>query len=557
MITLITSLMSGLALFLFGMKFMSESLQKAAGDSMRRILDKVTTNKITAVLFGAIFTAIIQSSGATTVMEVSFVNAGLLTLEKSVGITFGANIGTTITSQLVSLKLTAVAPYIVFVGAILIMFGSKPITRKVAEILFGFGALFLGINFMTGAFDSIQQYPVIMHIFSYMKNPFVALLIGLIFTLITQSSSVTISVLVLLADVGLVGLGSCLYFILGANIGSCMPAVTSAFNTNADAKRTAAVHVMFNVFGMIVISIILFFFKDQIISMIAGVSGADNYKRFVANADTIFKTFQTIIFLPLSSQFLKLSRVLIKDVPVQESEEEQITGKHLQYIGRTKKFQSATAVVEITEEILRMARIAQANMNDAIKALLEDDQDAIDNVKRREEVLDYLSNEITNYLVKVNKIELPLQDSDRIGSLFHVVNDIERIGDHAMNFVEDAEKKIKHNDVFTEKGNNEIKDMHQKVMKLYEDALTMFITQDKRDVQLIIEEENEIDALDNKLQKKQVKRVSRGEIAVETGIIYNDIVIGLERMADHSTNIAYSIFTENPEEMEEEEAGQE
>ncbi|MEE1228509.1 MAG: Na/Pi cotransporter family protein [Lachnospiraceae bacterium] len=557
MITLITSLMSGLALFLFGMKFMSESLQKAAGDSMRRILDKVTTNKITAVLFGAIFTAIIQSSGATTVMEVSFVNAGLLTLEKSVGITFGANIGTTITSQLVSLKLTAVAPYIVFVGAILIMFGSKPITRKVAEILFGFGALFLGINFMTGAFDSIQQYPVIMHIFSYMKNPFVALLIGLIFTLITQSSSVTISVLVLLADVGLVGLGSCLYFILGANIGSCMPAVTSAFNTNADAKRTAAVHVMFNVFGMIVISIILFFFKDQIISMIAGVSGADNYKRFVANADTIFKTFQTIIFLPLSSQFLKLSRVLIKDVPVQESEEEQITGKHLQYIGRTKKFQSATAVVEITEEILRMARIAQANMNDAIKALLEDDLDAIDNVKRREEVLDYLSNEITNYLVKVNKIELPLQDSDRIGSLFHVVNDIERIGDHAMNFVEDAEKKIKHNDVFTEKGNNEIKDMHQKVMKLYEDALTMFITQDKRDVQLIIEEENEIDALDNKLQKKQVKRVSRGEIAVETGIIYNDIVIGLERMADHSTNIAYSIFTENPEEMEEEEAGQE
>ncbi len=550
---LITELMSGLALFLFGMKFMSESLQKAAGDSMRRILDRVTSNRLMAVVFGALFTALIQSSGATTVMEVSFVNAGLLTLEKSVGITFGANIGTTITSQLVSLKLTAVAPYIIFLGAMLIMFGSKPMTRKIAEILFGFGSLFLGINFMTQAFQTIEEYPAIMHVFSYMTNPLIAMIIGLLFTVVTQSSSVTVSVLVLLADTGLVGLGSCMYYILGANIGSCTPAVMASMNTGKDAKRTALVHVLFNVLGMIVISIILFFFKDQIIGFISSINGADNYKRFVANADTIFKTFQTIIFFPLSNQILALTRVLIKDTPETEAEPAR-EGKFLMYIGRTKKFAAQTAVIEVTEEILRMAAIAKDNLDDSIRALFKDDKEAIKRVYEKEEIIDYLSSEITNFLVKVNKMELPLQDMNRIGALFHVVDDIERIGDHAVNFAECAERKAEKHLEFTEKGNAEILDMYERVDKLFDEALVMFLTEDKSDIQHIIDQENEIDRIDVHLEHKQVKRLSKGEISIETGMIYNDLVLGLERIADHSTNIAYSIFPENPEEAEDLEA---
>ena len=313
MYAMITELLSGLALFLFGMKFMSESLQKAAGEKLRGILNSVTKNKITAVLFGALFTAVIQSSGATTVMEVSFVNAGIMTLEKSVGITFGANIGTTITSQLVSLKLTAVAPFIIFIGAAIIMFGKKPILRKVAEVIFGFGALFLGINFMTGALGTLQDFPTIMGVFASLENPVIAVLVGFILTVIVQSSSVTVSVLVLLADSGLVGLAACIYFILGANIGSCTPAVMAAMNANKDAKRTALVHVLFNVVGMIVISIIMIFAKEQVIGGIAAINGADNYKRFVANADTIFKIFQCIILLPVSNQLLAFVRKLIPD----------------------------------------------------------------------------------------------------------------------------------------------------------------------------------------------------------------------------------------------------
>ena len=542
---MLTELMSGLALFLFGMKFMSESLQKAAGDKMRGILNRVTKNKITAVLFGALFTAFIQSSGATTVMEVSFVNAGLMTLGQSVGITFGANIGTTITSQLVSLKLTAIAPYIIFIGACLMMFGKKPIYRKISEIIFGFGALFLGINFMTAALSSIPEFPTIMHYFAYPSNPVVALLVGLIFTVIVQSSSVTVSVLVLLADSGLVGLGSCLYFILGANIGSCTPAVMAGMNASKDAKRTALVHLLFNVLGMVVISIILIFAMEPVTNMIASINGVDNAKRFVANADTIFKTFQTIIFLPISNQIIALTKILVKDG---EGDAVQQDDKHLEYIGKAKNFLPSTAVVEIIQEIERMAVLAGENLKDSMSALMDDKEEAMEAVRKREQVIDYLSSEITDYLVEVNRYELPLSDSGRIGALFHVVIDLERIGDHAMNIVENAEKKRQQKLVFTEDGKKEIVQMYEKVFSLYEKSLTMFVTSEKDNIEEIIALENEVDQMDIELQKQQVKRLSKGECSVETGLIFTDMVIGLERIADHATNIAYSIFHDNPEE---------
>ena len=545
MLQMLTELMSGLALFLFGMKFMSESLQKAAGDKMRGILNRVTKNKITAVLFGALFTAFIQSSGATTVMEVSFVNAGLMSLGQSVGITFGANIGTTITSQLVSLKLTAIAPYIIFIGACLMMFGKKPIYRKVSEIIFGFGALFLGINFMTGALSAIPEFPVIMHYFAYLSNPVIALLVGLIFTVIVQSSSVTVSVLVLLADSGLVGLGSCLYFILGANIGSCTPAVMAGMNASKDAKRTALVHLLFNVLGMIVISIILIFAMEPVTNMIASINGVDNAKRFVANADTIFKTFQTIIFLPISNQIIALTKVLVKDGKEDDVKQDD---KHLEYIGKAKNFLPSTAVVEIIQEIERMAVLAGENLKDSMSALMDDTEGAAEAVRKRESVIDYLSSEITDYLVEVNRYELPLTDSGRIGALFHVVIDLERIGDHAMNIVENSEKKKQQNLVFTEVGKQEIIQMYDKVFSLYEKSLTMFVTSEKDNIDEIIALENEIDQMEIDLQKHQVKRLSKGECSVETGLIFTDMVIGLERIADHATNIAYSIFHDNPEE---------
>lgn len=549
MLVMLTELLSGLALFLFGMKFMSEGLQKAAGDKMRVILDRVTKNRFIAVIFGAIFTAIIQSSGATTVMEVSFVNAGLLTLEQSVGITFGANIGTTITAQLVSLKLTAIAPYIIFAGACLMMFGNKPITRKISEVIFGFGALFLGINSMTGALSRIPEYPVIMHWFSYLKNPFIALLVGLLFTVAVQSSSVTVSVLVLLADSHLVGLGSCLYFILGANIGSCTPAVMAAMNANKNAKRTAMVHFLFNALGMIIIGTILFFARNQIVDAISVLGGADNAKRFVANADTAFKVFQTIIFLPFASQFVKLTKLFI---PGNKEGEEEDNGLHLEYIRKaSSKFVPSTAVVEIIQEIERMAGLARENLVASMEALADKNLDKVKEINAREKIIDYLSSEITDYLVEVNRYELPLADSRRIGALFHVVIDLERIGDHAINILENAEKRSQLNEKFTGAGKEELTTMYTEVLQLFDKSMEMFVTNKKDNIDEIIDMENDVDQMQIDYQNQQVKRLSKGVCGVEIGLIFTDMVIGLERIADHSTNIAYSIFHENPEDAEE------
>ena len=549
MLVMLTELLSGLPLFLFGMKFMSEGLQKAAGDKMRVILDRVTKNRFIAVIFGAIFTAIIQSSGATTVMEVSFVNAGLLTLEQSVGITFGANIGTTITAQLVSLKLTAIAPYIIFAGACLMMFGNKPITRKISEVIFGFGALFLGINSMTGALSRIPEYPVIMHWFSYLKNPFIALLVGLLFTVAVQSSSVTVSVLVLLADSHLVGLGSCLYFILGANIGSCTPAVMAAMNANKNAKRTAMVHFLFNALGMIIIGTILFFARNQIVDAISVLGGADNAKRFVANADTAFKVFQTIIFLPFASQFVKLTKLFI---PGNKEGEEEDNGLHLEYIRKaSSKFVPSTAVVEIIQEIERMAGLARENLVASMEALADKNLDKVKEINAREKIIDYLSSEITDYLVEVNRYELPLADSRRIGALFHVVIDLERIGDHAINILENAEKRSQLNEKFTGAGKEELTTMYTEVLQLFDKSMEMFVTNKKDNIDEIIDMENDVDQMQIDYQNQQVKRLSKGVCGVEIGLIFTDMVIGLERIADHSTNIAYSIFHENPEDAEE------
>ena len=544
MYIMLTELLSGLALFLFGMKFMSESLQKAAGEKLRDILNSVTKNKYVAVLFGALFTAVIQSSGATTVMEVSFVNAGIMTLEQSVGITFGANIGTTITSQLVSLKLTAVAPFIIFIGAAIIMFGKKPFMRKVAEIIFGFGALFLGINFMTGALSSLQDFPTIMQVFACLENPFVAVVLGFVLTFIVQSSSVTVSVLVLLADSGLVGLLSCLYFILGANIGSCTPAVMAGLNSSKEAKRTAFIHVMFNVIGMVVISAILFFAKDWVVDTVSALSGVGNAKRFVANADTLFKTFQCLILLPCSGGLVKLVRFLIP-----EGEEEcGDTERKLMYIGKNRRFMESTAIIDIVHEIERMARMVQDNLIMSMDALLYDKLENVEKIQQQELYIDYLSSEITEYLVETNKYQLPLSDAARIGGLFHVVIDVERIGDHAVNVTEAAVKKKDRGIRFTEEGGDELTDVFMDVLDIYDKSIEMFVTDDQSNLGEITYREDNIDRKQIDYQEGHVRRMSMGRCSIEAGLIFTDLLIGLERIGDHAVNIAHSLRKEKPEE---------
>lgn len=535
---ILTQLLSGLALFLFGMKSMSESLQKAAGERLRDFLSSVTKNKYTALLFGALFTAVIQSSGATTVMEVSLVNAGLMTLEQSIGITFGANIGTTITSQLVSLKLTAVAPFIIFIGAAIITFNKRPILQKIASIIFGFGALFLGINFMTEALGSLHNYPEVLDFFKLLQYPALAAFLGFALTLLVQSSSVTVSVLVLLADSGLVGLLSCLYFILGANIGSCAPAVVAGMSSNKEAKRTAFVHVMFNVVGLVVISAILLFAKEQVIGLITGVSGTGNAKRFVANADTLFKIFQAVILLPCTGGLIRLANILIPD---SEEEEEALEGKRLLYIGKNTKFKESTALVDSVQEIERMAHMVDENLKLSMDALLNDKIELVPRIQENEDYIDYLSSEITEYLVEVNKLQLPLADAARIGGLFHVVIDIERIGDHVVNVAEVVEKRQREGILFTPEACVEMDSIFTDAIQIYEKSVRMFAGQHGH-YKKILELEDTIDRKQIEYQERHVKRMSDGGCSIEAGLVFMDLLIGLERIGDHSTNIAHSVL---------------
>lgn len=541
MYTMITELLSGLALFLFGMKYMSDSLQQAAGEKLRGVLDRCTKNRFTAVVFGALFTAFIQSSGATTVMEVSFVNAGLLTLEKSIGLTFGANIGTTITSQLVSLKLTAVAPFIIFIGSAVLMFGKKPLLKKIASVIFGFGALFLGINFMTGALGKIPEYESLVKIFEYLGNPVIAVLIGLILTILVQSSSVTVSVLVLLAGSGLVEPLSCLYFILGANIGSCTPAVMASFNTNKDAKRTAFIHVMFNVVGLVVISIILAFASKPVIDGIMKISDSGDFKRFVANADTLFKTFQCIILFPCAGLLVKLSKKVIRSSNDEMENEDELM---LKYIGVSKTPKSSTAMVEIVQEIERMATMTRANLEAAMSALIDRDKNISQEVYKREKYIDYLSHRITEYMVKANQYGMPIKDRERLGGLFHVVIDIERIGDHAVNIMDDAFKEKNEGIRFSSQGSEEIQNMYNKVIEIFDESVKTFVNEDKSNINLVNELEDIIDKMKIDNQEAHVMRMAKGDCSIEAGLIFTDLVIGLERIADHATNIAYSILPE-------------
>ncbi len=537
---LILTLLGGLGLFLFGMSFMSQGLQKAAGAKLRTILEAMTKNKIIAVLFGALFTAIIQSSGATTVMAVSFVNAGIMTLSQSVGIIFGANIGTTITSQLVAFNLTGIAPFILFVGAVFMMFGKHPMAKKIGEVILGFGALFMGISMMKDSMSGLREYQNVLNILGSLGNPVLGILLGVVITVIVQSSSVTVSILLLMASQGLVALPICFYVVLGCNIGSCTPAVLASLDAKKDAKRAAAIHVMFNVFGMVIIGILLAFGMQYFESFILRISGSD-VGRCVANADTFFKIFQTVIFLPVSNQFVALTKRLIPGEDVEKKEYQFL------YIGKQNIFSPSTAVVETTQEIERMGTMALTNLNLSMEAFFDGDEEKITRVYETEKQIDFLSHELTDYLVKINQLQLPVVDAKRIGGLFHVVSDIERIGDHAENIADFAVKCKNENLGFTKKASKEIQEMHKKAAVIVEEAMEMFLTMDEKNLPDILQLEENIDLMERELQQNHVKRMAKGKCSPMSGIIFTDLVTGLERVADHATNIAFSILDKDPE----------
>lgn len=541
-ISIIVSLMGGLGLFLLGMKQMSDGLEKAAGAKMRSILEAVTTNRIMGTLVGILFCAVIQSSSATTVMVVSFVNAGMMTLYQAAGVIMGANIGTTVTSQLVSFNLSAYAPVFLFAGVLLTQFVKNDRVKKIGEVILGFGVLFMGLSVMSGSMSSLKDSPQVEGLLSGLTNPLLGVLMGTVITAVIQSSSVTVSIVLLMAQQGLLELPICFYIILGCNIGACMSAMLASLSGKKDAKRAALIHLFFNIIGTIIMYVVLTLAGGLVLNIIVKISGSDP-GRCVANAHTLFKICQVIILLPFTKWIVKLTYLA---VPGEEKTED--AEHELYYIGKTAMFSPTTAVIEAMMELEHMGALAYENLNRALDALIDLDEKKIDKVYEVEKQINFMNHAITSYLVRIGQMTLPIDDSKSIGALFHVVNDIERIGDHAENLADSARNRIRENISFSGEGLEELKAISEKVNTILGYSIDMFAHNSKEHIQDIMELENEIDEMERSLQKAQVRRLAKGKCTAQAGVVYADMVTGLERVADHATNIAFSILDEDPEE---------
>lgn len=531
----ILSLAGGLGLFLLGMTIMSEGIEKAAGAKLRGILEMFTTNRFKGLLVGILFTAIMQSSSACTTLVVSFVNSGLMSLSQAAGVIFGANIGTTITSQLVSFNLSEYAPLILLVGVITGMISKNQTAQKIADVVAGFGVLFLGISTMSSGMASIKESKEIVNALASLTNPLLAVLTGLAITAVVQSSSVTVSLTLLMAQQGLFkDVNICLFIILGCNIGACTTALLASMAGKKDAKRAALIHLLFNVIGTVVMFLVFLIAMDPVSEFLHSISADDG--RFVANAHTIIKVVQVIVLFPFSDLIVKLTYLV---VPGKDQKVGYLDTFQLKYIGEKVLFNPSTAVVDGMKELERMASLANDNLNRAMNALITLDAEEIESVHEMEKNIDFLNHSITSYFIKINQSTLPIEDLQGLGALFHVANDIERIGDHADNIANMATRRKESGVDFSPVAIKELTEMMELVNALLERSLKAILGSNGAElVKEMNGMENKVDDKERELQQNHIDRLTRGECTPDAGMIFSDVAAALERVADHAVNIA-------------------
>lgn len=542
MLLTMVELIGGLGLFVAGMNMMSRGIEKVAGNRLRNILAAFTKTKFLGLVVGLFFTAVIQSSSAATVMVVSFVNSGLMKLTEASGIILGANIGTTVTALLVAFKLSAVAPLFVFAGAFMMNYIKRPFVKKLGEVVLGFGLLFVGISTMSTAMETLRDLPQVVGILQAFANPVLGVLMGLVITSIVQSSSVTVSILVVMGSSGLVTLETCMYVILGCNIGACTSAVLAAMGGSKNAKRAALIHLLFNVFGTVLMFVLLLLFTPQIASIIRFVSGvgtdSGTLGRNIAAAHFLFKVFQVMVFYPLMNVIIRCTYLLVP------GEDEEVGEKQfaVQYIDPVHLPNASVAVYLAVQEMDRMAHMAFDNLNLAVQCFTTNDQESIPKVQETERYIDYLDEQISNYLVKINQNTLPLADAAMISAYFHVVSDIERIGDHAETIVEIIPQLYKNDIKLSKKSVAELGDMMDAVNKILNESLDMFVTGNTQNMGEIEMLEDLLDQMERDLTSKHIHRLKDGKCSAQAGVYFSDVVSGLERVGDHAINIAFSLL---------------
>lgn len=542
-ITTVFSFVGGLGMFLYGMNVMSEGLQKKAGDKLRGLLNFLTNNRFMGVVFGALITAVIQSSSATTVMVVGFVNSGLMTLAQAVGVIMGANIGTTITAWIVSMnewgsfmKPEVLAPVILGIGAFMVIFSKVQRRKDVGEILVGFAMIFVGLNFMSTAMVPLSQNEGFISIFAILaQNPLLSILVGLIVTAIIQSSSASVGILQTLATTGNVAFGAATFITLGQNIGTCITAILSSAGANRVAKRAAIIHLMFNIIGSVIFALGLVVLFNFINPMLA--SEKINSVQ-ISIFHTIFNITNTIILFPFANLLVKISEKLI---PIHKDEEldidnVSITKKHLD---KRLLNTSAAALNVVKDEINHLAEVVDKNLSRVSKLILDKDIAKASKIIEKEKSINKMTILITEYIVEVSKLSsLTAEQRLYIDDILYTVSDIERVGDHCENI---AELMIQNNDngnTFSDEAILELKEIIELATNSYHSAIKARNNNDKHAAIKAIKYEQKIDFLEESYRRKHLDRLTRNECDVETSTIFLNVISNLERISDHSSNIA-------------------
>ena len=535
----------GVAAMMLGMKTMGSALEQVAGGGMKKLLGKVTTNRFAGVGVGLAVTSIIQSSTATTVMLVGFVNIGLMTLVQATNVIMGANIGTTVTAHIVSLSgvgqidIGAIAAMIGCIGILMAMLIKNEKVINIGNILAGLGLIFVGLEFISTYakkimfIDGATPYPWVQSIFQGDHFPLLLILIGIVLTALVHSSSTITSLMVVLASIGVLSFENALFLALGSNIGTCITSIMSSAGTHVNAKRTAIVHLLFNTFGCLIFLVPLWILKDQVAGIFATISG--DVGQQIAIFHTLFNVLTTLVLLPFSQYVVKLACILIPEKQVEDSRFK------LEFIDNRLLETPPIAASYTKKEIVRMGKIALSNINSAIEMLLDDKVNNVEEIKSNEEVLNYLNKSITAYLTKLMGKDLSDENDKKIGSYYHVVSDLERVGDYAENIMEYSIRLRNEEMSFSEGAVEELKKVTAKINSLYEKAITAF---DDRDVSMLcyVEEiEEEIDELSVELESRHIDRVKQGACTAQLGSIYLQTISNLERVGDHITNVAFSI----------------
>ncbi|MFH1007013.1 MAG: Na/Pi symporter [Candidatus Latescibacterota bacterium] len=546
-------IIGGLGLFLFGMRQMSDGLQKVAGSRMKQILGKLTANRFMGVGMGALVTGIIQSSSAMTVMTVGFVNAGLLTLGQAISVVMGANIGTTLTGQLIAFPIDKYALPLIGIGVAMHLFGKRKSTKFWGQVLLGFGILFLGLSTMTGVVKPLHHSQTFKDLFvAFSHKPWLGVLAGTLLTMIVQSSSATVALTMALTAGGLIDINGAIPLILGDNIGTTITAEIAAIGTNLAAKRTARAHSLFNIIGVSYMLLGIYFlrtdgvpvyyhlvdfFTKGHLSVLPDelIFEGGNVQRFIANSHSIFNVINNLAFIPLFPLLVRAATLLTPG-------KEKVDASRPRFLERHLLSQPEIALDQATKEIVRMAGIAQSAVSDAMTAFQSEKLALIQEVENQENVTDHLQTEITGYLVELSQHMISEEGAQKLPVLLHTVNDLERIGDHAINIAELAERKVDQKIPFTDEASRELETMHRTVQDMMGWSIKALEGMDKDAAEKALMCEHRLNKMEQKYRQAHVLRLSQGDCAVLSSVLYVDMVYNFEKIGDHLSNITEAVL---------------